>query len=287
MAVAAVTVAAACSSGSIQVEVEGPDDVTPTPTTLPATPAPTPEPAPPPVDEQALAELDAARTLWAAAAIDSYVYTFTQSCECDNIGELRVTVADGEASIADVFGATPDVTPQTIEDLYEAIERSIQEGDQTEVTYDAVDGHPMLVLLDLEAMEVDGGYAIEVSELVDLGAATGELDSAEARWAASGITSYQMTYREACFCPEIIVQVTVVDGAVVETASLGDFDPGGPGRTVEDLFDEIRSAFASGAVSVVATYDLDLGYPTEYFVDYAANIADEEFGITVQSLDPA
>ncbi len=118
------------------------------------------------------------------------------------------------------------------------------------------------------------------------GSTSSDLDQAEARWEAADIADYDMTYREVCFCPEIRIMVTVRDGQVTETVSLGELDPDRPGRTVETLFAELRQAIDEGAVSVNVEYHPDLGYPTAYFIDFSEQIADEEFGITVESLTP-
>ncbi len=119
------------------------------------------------------------------------------------------------------------------------------------------------------------------------GPTVSSLDDAEALWEAADLTDYDMTYREVCFCPEVRIMVTVRDGQVTETVSLGEFDPQRDGRTVESLFAEIRQAFDEGAASVNVEYDAELGHPTGYFIDFSEEMADEEFGITVESLTPA
>lgn len=125
------------------------------------------------------------------------------------------------------------------------------------------------------------------TEPTEPGSPLSDLDDAEARWEAADLADYEMTYREVCFCPEIIIRVTVENGQVTETVSLSEYERDEPGRTVESLFAEIRAAIDDGAASVNAEYDADLGYPTSYFIDFSEEMADEEFGITVQSLTPA
>ena len=53
------------------------------------------------------------------------------------------------------------------------------------------------------------------------------------------------------------------------------------------MFGEIEKALDDGAFSVDATYDPELGYPTEYFIDVEELMADEEFGVVVLQLSPS
>jgi uncharacterized protein DUF6174 len=109
------------------------------------------------------------------------------------------------------------------------------------------------------------------------------LDEARARWDATGIQDYDMTYREVCFCPETVVTVVVRDGEVTEASS--ESDPGmgqePEGLTVEDLFDEVQGAIDDDAVEIRASYDTATGRPTSYWVDWDEMMADEEHGIDV------
>ena len=54
--------------------------------------------------------------------------------------------------------------------------------------------------------------------------------------------------------------------------------------TIPGLFNLIQEAIDSGAHSLQAQYDATLGYPTEVFIDYVSNIADEERGFSASDL---
>jgi hypothetical protein len=57
-------------------------------------------------------------------------------------------------------------------------------------------------------------------------------------------------------------------------------------QTVEDLFAVLADAYDRGAASVRASYDAETGQPTEFFIDYDEQIADEEVGFTVEPVRP-
>lgn len=121
-----------------------------------------------------------------------------------------------------------------------------------------------------------------------------DLLRAMSRWERGGPKDY--TYRTAilCFCPQEYgapVNITVVGGAVDAVAFSGDGFTGGvpePGRfsTIDDLFAILQGAIDEQAVSIRADFHPQLGYPTEAFIDYVANIADEELGFTASDVEP-
>ena len=113
-----------------------------------------------------------------------------------------------------------------------------------------------------------------------------QLEAARQRWDDAGISDYTMVYQPVCFCPEQHFTVTVEDDVVV-SSSIDGAGMGIPTLTVDDLFDEIQSAIDDGAAHIDVTYDDDLGYPVSHWVDESENIADEEHGVTVESLTPA
>jgi hypothetical protein len=113
----------------------------------------------------------------------------------------------------------------------------------------------------------------------------------QGRWERSNISTYTYTTSWHCFCMrEYVAQVSVkvVDGEVVEVNFI---DPSlvevpKPGRfvTIDGLFDHLQNALDQDAFNISATYDDQLGYPVEVFVDYDQGIVDEELGFTVGSL---
>ncbi|MCP3939786.1 MAG: hypothetical protein GY708_30965 [Actinomycetia bacterium] len=115
------------------------------------------------------------------------------------------------------------------------------------------------------------------------------LEAALQRWAATDTASYSIVYQHNCFCPMEEIAVVVVDGKVVSAKGEAGVEPqfARQPMTVDDMFDEIRTAIDGGAAAIDVSYDPDLGYPTNYWIDEALNIADEEHGITVFELTPA
>jgi hypothetical protein len=121
-----------------------------------------------------------------------------------------------------------------------------------------------------------------------------DLLRAQSRWERSGIQYY--TYRGAiqCFCPPAYVapvDITVVGGAVDKVvyapgAFTGDVPEQGRLSTIDGLFAILQDAIDEQAVSIRADFHPQLGYPTEAFIDYVANIADEELGFTASDVEP-
>jgi hypothetical protein len=112
-----------------------------------------------------------------------------------------------------------------------------------------------------------------------------DLVSARARWNAQGSSNYEFVVRQLCYCifGGQSVKVTVRQGAVVSAVKLGDgqalpseyFDGF---ATVEQMFDMIDDAISDRAHSIRATYDATFGFPTDFFIDYREQVADEERG---------
>ncbi len=278
---AAALVVTACSGTDDVVDANGGS------TTI--TTADTAETTEPPADPRR-GSLDAARAAWADAEISTYAYDVQFSCECpeSSSGPFQVTVVDGAVvSVRHLFGIEADHAGRTIEQVFDAIEASLDADHQVDVTYDAATGVPGRVFLDLEAMAVDGGDASEISNLRLLGGPFEELAAARALWDTVGIADYTLRYRITCFCPEVIRTVTVTGGEITDVVDEGDPFPGLPTFTVEGLFDEIEQALLAGAASVTATYDEATGVPLSHFIDEVENMADEEHGAEVEAFTPA
>jgi hypothetical protein len=277
--------AAACGVGD--TTVAGPDTdgaVTPTPEVV--APPPTPEPSGGgPVDEQTPA-LNDARSRWANAAFDGYSYTVTMSCECSDeaFGPRRVHVRSGEVVSTKYFGLPTDVAGDTAEALFAMIEAAIAQGLQNEVSYDPLTGFPTVVRLDLEAIPADGGLDLTTTDFFSHDDVIADLEAARQAWADNGPASYTMAYREVCFCPEMLAEVTVTDGAITGATTVSDAGFDVTPRTVEDMFDEIQDALDRSAFRVSATFDPNTGAPLEYFIDDVEMMADEESGVTVESI---
>lgn len=122
---------------------------------------------------------------------------------------------------------------------------------------------------------------------VDPEAPEARLAAARARWADVGPTSYRLTMRELCFCPETVWTDTVVDGAVVSHEPESDdsfFDPGE--RTMDDLFDEVELFIVNGFATLELDFDEETGALVRYWVDVDEMMADEEHGVEVVAVEP-
>lgn len=127
------------------------------------------------VDEGDVAELAAASSRWAAAGLTDYRYAVEYHCECpaSASGPFEVTVRDDQfwSGAAPPGGAFQDSalydTP-TIEQVLDLIDRAIQDGTDVEVVYDETTGQPLRVVIDPEAVAVDGGLAFTITPLVVL-----------------------------------------------------------------------------------------------------------------------
>jgi hypothetical protein len=120
----------------------------------------------------------------------------------------------------------------------------------------------------------------------------GELEANRKRWASLALTSYEYVLARSCFCPPAFlgpVLVRVEDSVVTERSFVEviEPDPGAPGESfpsVAGLFDIIADAYERDAHVVEVTYDPETGVPLDIYVDYEQNVADEELGLTVESL---
>ncbi|MBK5269084.1 MAG: hypothetical protein JJE47_16810 [Acidimicrobiia bacterium] len=91
---------------------------------------------------------------------------------------------------------------------------------------------------------------------------------AEARqlWAAVGYTSYRYDFDDDCGeCQPFTGEVVVTDGEVVAPADRG--------LTVDEMFAAIERAVAAG-VPVEVTFDPQIGYPTDLWIDREARAYD-------------
>ncbi len=114
------------------------------------------------------ARLDAARARWEAAGIDDYTWSFARLCFCPQL-TAEVTVEAGEAvreSIEDYdqFPAEPaELQFRTMEELFDVIEREIDESDEVMVEYDPETGQVARFDADriTEAVDDELGYQVE------------------------------------------------------------------------------------------------------------------------------
>lgn len=119
----------------------------------------------PTIDQLDLAALVEASSRWEAAGLTDYRYEIEYHCECpvSARGPFVVTVRNGEVSSSEpLTDQSQDSTyapTLTVGDLLDLIERAIQDGTDVDVGYDPIIGQPLDVIIDPEAVAVDGGLA--------------------------------------------------------------------------------------------------------------------------------
>lgn len=132
--------------------------------------------------------------------------------------------------------------------------------------------------------------------LTDVGPrAVDDLDEAWELWERVRPTAYVYGIERLCFCSEEgrgPVRVTVSGTVVTDQRYIDSGDP--VPELYEDLFPSVdglfailRDAYERDAHSIDVTYDPQSGVPTDFFIDYLVNVADEELGFRlVESVQP-
>jgi hypothetical protein len=135
-----------------------------------------------------------------------------------------------------------------------------------------------------------GYYSCVVIIGPDGGAAFGKFNDARALWASCGIVSYEYVVRNHCFCGYggISVRVVVVNRSVQSATIVGTNQPVAASsaylfRDIDGLFGVIEEGLRRDPARLDASYDGTYGVPTQFDIDYRANVADEEFGWVIES----
>lgn len=128
-------------------------------------------------------------------------------------------------------------------------------------------------------------------------AETRELETHRARWEAAATQDYVYAYRKYCECnrdepPETVVTVRDARVARVHHEHAGS-EREVPARegsldlywTVDGLFTVIANALDAGA-DVRASYDTELGFPRELYVDYDPELIGDELDLRVTRFVP-
>ncbi len=121
------------------------------------------------------------------------------------------------------------------------------------------------------------------------GAWQDELEAARDRWASKGPANYTFRYTRHCFCPQLVLRVTVVDGQVsaiedleadtVYVAPLPDY-------SIPGLFHRVQDFIDLPVHTLSATYDPLNGMPLSVAADPIANAVDDENGFSVTEFAP-
>lgn len=104
---------------------------------------------------------------------------------------------------------------------------------------------------------------------------------------------YAYTLQVSCFCPDagVPIRVTVQDGEVSEAVygekgaavEAGDAAPEYWELSINDIIDELNAA--TDAENVQVKWPDGQDYPSSVSIDQSAQIADEEIGYTLSSVD--
>lgn len=215
-------------------------------------------------------ELREAQDRWETAGLSTYHYVFLDDCgECGESAPRQVVVWDDEL-------VAPDPTGPSMKDAFAMIESAIAEDRQVDITFHPELGFPTEIWIDRQARAYDGGTHWIFSDLTDgLPGSPDPIEShreAEARWAASGVSSYEYWLQILCDCDlESEIWNRVEDGLIVDW--LVDPKPDNEvlvtPTTIEQLFDDIGDLLGTPDGSVEAgvrttgsaLYDEDLGFP--------------------------
>ena len=104
-------------------------------------------------------------------------------------------------------------------------------------------------------------------------------------WRQAAILDYSITVGRRCVCDganrPVVVQVS--GGAVVSMTDAQTGDPievsaVGPYPSVEGMFEILQNAVDTDAHDIIATYQIDFGYPLELQIDFDRETKDEELG---------
>ncbi|MDH5616932.1 MAG: carboxypeptidase-like regulatory domain-containing protein, partial [Acidimicrobiia bacterium] len=168
-------------------------------------------------DPDDLAAIQLARSLWKASGITDYRYTLTVHCECpqEHTGPFEITV-HGQRITSATWNGNPlgpdQGTTYAVDEVFTMIDHAVQDGIDVDVTYDPVLGHPQLVIINVEAVAVDGGLAFTIDNLIPL-----DRQGGLAGQAVAGPTCPVQKDPAAGVCAD-----RPVDGAVLLVFSFGD-----------------------------------------------------------------
>lgn len=116
-----------------------------------------------------------------------------------------------------------------------------------------------------------------------------------AKWQAAAIDHYEVLYDGLCFCfPQPDATILVRDGEIVsvrnpntgEEIENPPLDQPFGFNSVEGVFNIIADAITRHATTIDVEYHAELGYPTQVYIDYVYEIADEEVGMRLTDLRP-
>ena len=119
------------------------------------------------------------------------------------------------------------------------------------------------------------------------------LDSNRKKWDSEMASNYQFNFQWSCYCTmDFVAEVNIsVRENRVHSAAFVEGDVPIPRhvateryQAMDGLFDLLQSAIDENAHIIAANYHLELGYPTEVWIDYEHRTVDEERGFSIHNL---
>ena len=119
------------------------------------------------------------------------------------------------------------------------------------------------------------------------------LDSNRKTWDSQMASNYQFNFRWSCYCTmDFVAEVNItVRENRIQGAAFVEGDVPIPldaaierYKVMDGLFDLLQSAINENAHTIAAKYHLEMGYPTEVWIDYEQNSVDEELGFSIHNL---
>ena len=143
------------------------------------------EPSGPTLNEADLRAFVVAFEQWDHLNLRDYSFVYTRHCECtaEFAGPVEVEVAGGEFNAATLLAdgapvAVTDVLATSIPEALRKISLYVNRGTPVDVTYHPALGYPVLAILDVDAVAVDGGLAFSISDVkptADIGVVAGKV----------------------------------------------------------------------------------------------------------------
>jgi len=115
------------------------------------------------------------------------------------------------------------------------------------------------------------------------------------KWQAQSITHYRFSLDVRCFCAftgQMPLSIEVKDGQVVSETDKTGQSVAAPFKQAFDKYDSIEKLFTlldaaqnGGADLVTIEFDPQYGYPQTAYIDYMANVSDDENRFTISSFE--
>jgi hypothetical protein len=120
-----------------------------------------------------------------------------------------------------------------------------------------------------------------------------QLRTHEALWSEHGASSYAVQIERRCLCDDPYeVELEVVDGEIVSGVHVFSRDALTPAELAEqlalgDLFDVVEDALDRRVAGVSVSYDPQIGYVRQLYVDYDGSTTSDDVEYLVAEYTPA